>query len=131
MANVIFTLDCGEFTERDIILALAAIWNSKEPTANYSVVLGHIFHSSTHSTFNIEFDNAMVKAGNSARKRAKSDANKKAWEAHDRKAMVVAKNLMYLYHEEFFSTAYCDDKLARQICSKSIIGKKIVNGKFV
>lgn len=131
MANVYFSIDCGEFTERDIIMALAAIWNSKDPVTNFSVVLGHIFHTSVHSTFNCEFYNSMVKDGDSARKRAKSDANKKAWEAHDKKAMVVAKNLMYLYHEDFFSTAYCDDKLARQICGKSIIGKKIVNGKFV
>lgn len=132
MANIFFTFDCGEFTERDIIMALAAIWNSKDPIANYSEVLGRIFHSSTHSTFNCEFYNSMVKAGNSARKRAKSDANKKAWEAHDKKAIAVAKNLMYLYKQDLFATVYCDHKLARQICSsKSIIGKNIENGKFV
>ena len=120
----------GQWTERDITIALTSIWNSKLPVDNRSIVLCNIMHTNDTSDFNRAFWNALVKAGEIARKKAKKDFNEKAWAAQGKKLLLIVKNLMYCSEKDFFERIYCNSAIIKQLCSKDIVGMTIKDGLF-
>lgn len=129
MKNEVFSIPMGEWTERDVLVALYSLWNAKMPMDNYSIVLANILHSRDYTNFITAFYNTLCAIGNRARK--KYSSNKKHVEAQEKRALMIAKNLLYCAEKDFFASCYVTPALAHQLCSGSIIGMTLVNEKFV